>query len=236
MYQKKVIPDRWADYTNFKGVIKECHILPCKTPLKLDLFLYGTSNGILRNDQSLTPDNLCQMVGEYLQSSVEFVIDFTNTSRYYDCRDFENRGIKYIKIECVGKQIPSRDVYTRFHNAMDTCLQLITPQGVIAVHCTHGINRSGFLVCNYLINKYEYSAEEAVRVFNEARGHNIERTEYIDQLIGKRYPAPNKNTFKFIEKPADTITTDSIAVPARDQLTRLVIYIFVNCINSKLPF
>ena len=227
--QRKGIPDRWSDYSNFKGVIKECHILPCKTPLKEDLFRFDSSDGILIENQNFTPDNFCLMVEQKLESSLEFVIDFTNTSRYYNCRDFQTRGIRYIKIECVGKQVPSHDVYNRFHNAMEKCLQMVTPQGVIAVHCTHGLNRSGFLVCNFLMNKFGYSADESVQIFNQARGHEIERSEYIEKLRTDYYPPPVCNTFEFLMRPpVETIATDSIAPPppspsSRDHHSRFVI-------------
>ena len=235
--QRSRIPDRWGDYSNFKGVIKECRILPCKTPLKEELFRSGTSQELLREDQNFTPDDLCEMVQENLQSNVEFVIDFTNTNRYYDSRDFEKRGIKYIKIECVGKQVPSQDVYKMFHMAVDKCLQHATPQGVIAVHCTHGLNRSGFLVCNYLMNKYDYTVEQSVEIFNEARGHDIERTEYIDKLRRDKYPAPINNTFEFEERPIETITTDSIASLVREQHTRFVLALCLyeySCVMTNL--
>ena len=234
--QRSRIPDRWSDYSNFKGVIKECRILPCKTPLKEELFRTGTSQELLRENQNFTPDDLCEMVQENLQSNVEFVIDFTNTNRYYDSRDFEKRGIKYIKIECVGKQVPSQDVYKMFHMAVDKCLQHATPQGVIAVHCTHGLNRSGFLVCNYLMNKYDYTVEQSVEIFNDARGHDIERTEYIDKLRIDKYPAPINNTFEFEERPIETITTDSIASLVREQHTRFVLTLCLyeySCVMNK---
>jgi hypothetical protein len=70
---------------------------------------------------------------------------------------------------------------------------------LIGVHCTHGVNRTGYLVCRYLIEKCNYSAVDAVAgmvcmcasffftivlptAFEMARGHSIEREEYVRAL------------------------------------------------------
>ena len=31
------------------------------------------------------------------------------------------------------------------------------PTLLIGIHCTHGFNRSGFLICSYLVEKLDYS-------------------------------------------------------------------------------
>ena len=36
---------------------------------------------------------------------------------------------------------------------------------VIGVHCTHGYNRTGFLIIAYLVEKEDWSLEAAVSVF-----------------------------------------------------------------------
>lgn len=193
--QKNGIPDRWEDYCNYKTVIKECRLLPCKTPLR---------------GQNFTPSDLCRTVREVLKLKIEFVIDFTNTRRYYFYQDFED-GVRYIKIPCVGQCIPPQEVYNQFHMAMDKCTESLSADGVIVVHCTHGLNRSGYLVCNYMMNKFGYTMEQAVHTFNTARGHEIERVAYLDKLRHDKYPAPTENTFELEDHPvAETIVTDSI--------------------------
>ena len=183
---------------------------------------------LLEQEQHFTPQDLCRMVQETLDKKVEFVIDFTNTSRYYDFTKL-GESVKYFKVECPGKQIPPRNVYTKFHATMEKCLSDISPQGVIAVHCTHGVNRTGFVICNYLMNKYGYCLDEAVKAFDEARGHDIERVEYIQALREERYPEPSSAELEMFERcevtevVAETIVTDSIPWAKPDQsLPRLV--------------
>lgn len=51
-----------------------------------------------------------------------------------------------------------------------------------------GFSRTGFLICKYLIAKENWVAEEAVKAFEEARGHEIERLEYKATLLGQEIP------------------------------------------------
>ncbi len=39
------------------------------------------------------------------------------------------------------------------------------PTQIIGVHCTHGFNRSGFLICSYLVEKFDFSIDAAVACF-----------------------------------------------------------------------
>lgn len=60
------------------------------------------------------------------------------------------------------------------------------PIDLIAVHCTHGFNRTGFLICSYLIEKHDYAVDAAVNVFAGARPPGIYKQDYLDELL-ERY-------------------------------------------------
>ncbi|XP_061655169.1 uncharacterized protein LOC133489907 isoform X8 [Phyllopteryx taeniolatus] len=53
---------------------------------------------------------------------------------------------------------------------------------LIGVHCTHGLNRTGYMICRYLIDVDGMDPAEAIKLFNSCRGHDIERSNYIDDL------------------------------------------------------
>uniref|UniRef100_A0A914I8X6 mRNA guanylyltransferase n=1 Tax=Globodera rostochiensis TaxID=31243 RepID=A0A914I8X6_GLORO len=53
---------------------------------------------------------------------------------------------------------------------------------VIVVHCTHGFNRTGFLISAYLYEKCGMSIEMAVREFAECRPNGIYKQHYLDDL------------------------------------------------------
>ncbi|KAL4187197.1 hypothetical protein AMTRI_Chr09g37890 [Amborella trichopoda] len=51
------------------------------------------------------------------------------------------------------------------------------------VHCTHGYNRTGFMIVNYLVRSHGYSVTDALDVFADARPPGIYKPDYIDALF-----------------------------------------------------
>ena len=51
------------------------------------------------------------------------------------------------------------------------------------MHCTHGVNRTGFIVCSYLVFKLKWSPNKALKVFEQGRGTPMEHHEYIDYVV-----------------------------------------------------
>ncbi|KAI2644296.1 mRNA-capping enzyme [Labeo rohita] len=58
--------------------------------------------------------------------------------------------------------------------------------GLAGVHCTHGFNRTGFLICAYLVEKMDWSIEAAVAAFAQARPPGIYKADYLKELF-RRY-------------------------------------------------
>ncbi len=56
------------------------------------------------------------------------------------------------------------------------------PDKQVAIHCTHGFNRTGFLVCAYLKLHRGYTVPMAVATFAKIRQGGIYRTEIIQAL------------------------------------------------------
>ena len=73
----------------------------------------------------------------------------------------------------------------------------------IGVHSTHGVNRCGYLICRYLIEKLNWPAQKAIDEFNKNRGHQIEHKNYIDDLIAANWNDPPKK-----EKPEGENTSE----------------------------
>ena len=74
------------------------------------------------------------------------------------------------------------------------------PHHSIGVHCTHGYNRTGFLICSYLIEKLGFSVEEAITSFGSNRPPGIYRQNIINDLYG-RYGGPNDEIVTAVKKP-----------------------------------
>lgn len=75
--------------------------------------------------------------------------------------------------ECVAKPLSGAeaDAYSN---------EMINSDYLIVVHCTHGINRAGYMVSRYLIDRFGLSAEDAIKRVTEARGH-----EFGEEIYGR---------------------------------------------------
>ncbi|XP_007903271.1 mRNA-capping enzyme isoform X2 [Callorhinchus milii] len=126
------------------------------------------------------------MLSNYLKSlkvNMGLLVDLTNTSRFYDRAEIEKEGIKYVKLQCKGHgECPSKEVTNMF---IRLCEHFISqhPLELIGVHCTHGFNRTGFLICAYLVEKMDWSVEAAVASFAQARPPGIYKGEYLQELF-----------------------------------------------------
>lgn len=70
-------------------------------------------------------------------------IDLTNTKRFYDREIVENRGCRYVKLQCKGHgETPSPEQTQSFIEIVDEFINE-RPFDIIGVHCTHGFNRTG---------------------------------------------------------------------------------------------
>jgi len=60
------------------------------------------------------------------------------------------------------------------------------PTEIIGVHCTHGFNRTGFLICAYLVEKLDFSIDMAIALFSQCRVPGIYKQDYVNELF-RRY-------------------------------------------------
>jgi mRNA-capping enzyme len=115
------------------------------------------------------------------------VVDLTNTTRFYDAdAELKQHGIKYVKINCRGHgETPSPETTKLFMNVVETYIRQ-HPLDVVGVHCTHGYNRTGFLICAYMVEMLDYAVDMALAMFAEARPPGIYKQDYVNELY-KRY-------------------------------------------------
>ncbi|XP_009955633.1 PREDICTED: mRNA-capping enzyme-like, partial [Leptosomus discolor] len=114
------------------------------------------------------------------------LVDLTNTTRFYDRNDIEKEGIKYIKLQCKGHgECPTPENTEAFIRVCEHFSDK-NPSELIGVHCTHGFNRTGFLICAFLVEKLDWSIEAAVATFAQARPPGIYKGDYLKELF-RRY-------------------------------------------------
>ncbi|XP_050307535.1 mRNA-capping enzyme [Anthonomus grandis grandis] len=113
-------------------------------------------------------------------------IDLTNTKRFYDPAEVEAHDCRYIKLQCRGHgETPSDEQAKRFIEVVHNFI-IKYPLELIAVHCTHGFNRTGFLIISYLVERMDLSLDIALQTFAEARPVGIYKQDYLTELY-RRY-------------------------------------------------
>ncbi|KAK1384994.1 mRNA guanylyltransferase [Heracleum sosnowskyi] len=117
-----------------------------------------------------------------LGRKVGMVIDLTNTNRYYSVSDWRNEGVKYVKISCKGRDsVPDNSAVNRFVYEVAQFRERDWNKYVL-VHCTHGHNRTGFMIVHYLMRVMSMSVTQAINIFADARPPGIYKQDYLDAL------------------------------------------------------
>ncbi|CAK9438384.1 uncharacterized protein LODBEIA_P26080 [Lodderomyces beijingensis] len=109
------------------------------------------------------------------------IIDISADIPPYSPKAFER--IQYYKCATVSKVVPDQSSIRRFLQLIDDILQNNDVEDpLIGVHCHYGFNRTGFLICCYLIEKLGWSVQEAVDGFKRAKPPGIKHPHFIDAL------------------------------------------------------
>ncbi|XP_030752482.1 mRNA-capping enzyme [Sitophilus oryzae] len=199
------VPNRWLHCPRKANELIMAKFMAFKTPLSADF------------DTQVPPDcrfhpkmffDICKMK----KIKIGLWIDLTFTSRFYNKAEIEEYGCKYVKLQCRGHgETPSKE---QTHVFIELVHKFISqnPLECIGVHCTHGFNRTGFLITSYLIEKMDCSLDLALQMFAKARPVGIYKQDYIMELY-KRYgdvedmpPAPDLPNW--CSESDDTNSTD----------------------------
>ncbi|XP_043713709.1 mRNA-capping enzyme-like isoform X3 [Telopea speciosissima] len=174
-YDRFKPPSGWLDCPPYGKCMD--FLIPSKVPL-----------GESFND-SVTPGkrySLRQVIHQQKVAGREFglVIDLTNTTRYYSPADCKKQGIKHVKIACKGRDsVPDNESVNNFvYEVFQFLSRQKQSKRFILVHCTHGHNRTGFMIIHFLIRSQSISVTEAIQRFASARPPGIYKQDYIDAL------------------------------------------------------
>uniref|UniRef100_A0A1I8NXI8 Uncharacterized protein n=1 Tax=Stomoxys calcitrans TaxID=35570 RepID=A0A1I8NXI8_STOCA len=166
------IPDRWLDYKSVGNRIDGTRFVAFKVPLNPHVF--NESEKDIRFDVKMLLEQI---------PNLGVIIDLTNTNRYYDAKFFKQEGIEHQKLMIPGHVTPAQSLVDIFKDYVKRFLRKNPDNDkLIGVHCTHGVNRTGYLICNYMVSEMDVNANEAIDKFALARGHKIERNNYLDAL------------------------------------------------------
>ncbi|XP_059306469.1 uncharacterized protein LOC132057898 [Lycium ferocissimum] len=112
------------------------------------------------------------------------VIDLTNTSRYYSLSDWRKAGTRHVKIQCRGHDSVLDNVFVNLfvYEVSQFLARQKHVQKYILVHCTHGHNRTGFMIVHYLLRTLPISVTQVLKKISDARPPGIYKPDYIDAL------------------------------------------------------
>ncbi|KHN26237.1 mRNA-capping enzyme [Glycine soja] len=174
-YDKSRLPPGWLDCPSSGQEI--CCMIPSKVPL-----------GESFND-CIPPGkrySFKQVIHQQrvLGRKLGLVIDLTNTTRYYPVSDLKKECIKHVKIQCRGRDsVPDNLSVNQFvYEVTQFLSRQKHSKKYILVHCTHGHNRTGYMIIHYLMRAMSMSVTQAIKIFSEARTPGIYKPDYIDAL------------------------------------------------------
>ncbi|KAM5141015.1 uncharacterized protein ACMZJ9_014805 [Mantella aurantiaca] len=176
MVKKNSIPERWRSLTAIGTRVPGSRFIAFKVPLK------GATNQRVTQNQKFTPKDLVTNIRNQ-NEDLGLIIDLTNTERYYTTKDLP-RSVQYVKLHTAGLKIPDDATVHQFKRLIRQFLfDNEDNDKLVGVHCTTGINRTGYLICRYLIDVDGWRPLQAITAFANSRGHPIEGAVYIEDLI-----------------------------------------------------
>lgn len=181
----KEAPQGWLDCPAFGEPIDK--IIPSKVPLD-ETFNESVPPGKRYSSKQLV--NKQRKAGR----EIGLVIDLTNTNRYYSPAEWTKHGTKHVKIPCKGRDaVPDNESVNMFvFEAMmflDRQKQTKNPKYIL-VHCTHGHNRTGFMIIHYLMRTHGVCVAEAISIFSQRRPPGIYKRDYIEALYSFYHEVP----------------------------------------------
>ena len=123
----KNYPKGWREMKKVGETVEGTNFVPCKAPIRGDWSLWTL--------MARRPD-------------VKFIIDMAGTE-YYSPRDCERSGITHRKIFMQPDRgnVPAESHVQEFLQAVEEAEAVLEEGELIAVHCTRGLNRTGYMIC-----------------------------------------------------------------------------------------
>ncbi|MEW5301711.1 MAG: hypothetical protein WDW36_004553 [Sanguina aurantia] len=206
-----VLPDGWLECPQFgaHSCFHPLRIVPVKVPLGHEY------DSLVPPECRWGPLQAVETLLSTCNIHVGMIIDLTNSSRYYNLEyDMSREAINYYqldhkKIPCRGRgQSPEpKSVNTAVWEIWKFMQDPNRQKHHIMIHCTHGFNRSGYVIACALLRLVDPSfgitnVPRALRRFAEARAPGIYKDEYINDL------------FKYHHERRDHHSTVTPPVPA----------------------
>ncbi|KAI9090022.1 Alpha/Beta hydrolase protein [Phlyctochytrium arcticum] len=156
--------------------------------------LFRPMKTMKQDDGVHTPLEFCKRHPE-----IGLIIDISLETPPYMTEAFNDseRQCRYQKMATTSKIPPTREEVTGFSDLVQGYWKE-HPGRHVAVHCHYGFNRTGFMICCYLIERCGVSVGSAIQAFAVARPPGIRHLHFKDELYmryaasGMRSPAKSR--------------------------------------------
>lgn len=176
---------QWQECSKVGSPLPGTCIVPVKTPFEGHLQRRAVEAGLISPEDAFTKADLLRICEEK-GTPIGLVIDLVNTDKYYKGFSERDDGIEYRKVPIPGRQVPSIKDVKLVLGIIDEYMKRRSPDRYVAVHCTHGVNRTGFLTSAYMLVRTpegrKMSSQEAVTAFEAARGVTMDKAYLVDAL------------------------------------------------------
>jgi hypothetical protein len=169
---------KWGDYASFGEPVVPSRFIPMKTPLSPTLL---ANPDAIENVLSL-PSFLEQQ--RALGRNVGLIIDLSNHDCLYS--DGVPPELERVHVRNVAKSVPDVSCTSEVVRVADEFWSR-RPNDHVAIHCAYGFNRTGFVLCSYLVESCGLTADEALENFARARPPGVKH-ERFKVALRARYP------------------------------------------------
>ena len=154
--------EKWAATPNVGKLVGPTRLRPMKV--------------MRQNDPEHSPESFAAKYPK-----VALVVDLSHSESPY--MDSDPHIKRYIKLSTVSKSLPDPREVEQFIKVVDSFFQESKNKDEIAVHCHYGFNRTGFMICAYLVERQHLTITDAINMFATARPPGIKHQYFKDELI-----------------------------------------------------
>eukprot|EP00958_Prasinococcus_capsulatus_P023274 scaffold3423_cov379-Prasinococcus_capsulatus_cf.AAC.2 len=176
------LPKGWLDCPEVGEPIEL--LVPCKVPLGVGW------NRYIPQEKRFTPRKVFESQLS-LGRQIGLVIDLTNSENFYHPSEWEELNVKHYKIYCRGHGYTPEElkvnefvhVVKEYFAVQQQMVQDNLPPQYCLVHCTHGFNRTGFMIAHFLQRQFAKPISFGVRAFAHHRPPGIYKELYLSTLF-----------------------------------------------------